>query len=106
MRIRIRKGDIVQVLTGVDRGKKGKILFVNPKKGRAIVEGIRFIKRHTRPSQKNPQGGIIQREAPVQLSNLMLVVDGEPTRVGTKRLEDGKKVRYSKKTGETLNERL
>ena len=102
--MRIRKGDIVQVLSGVDRGKTGKILLVDPKKDRAIVEGIRFIKRHSRPSQKNPQGGIIEREAPVRLSNLMLVVDGQPTRIGYKRLEDGKKVRFSKKTGETLNE--
>ena len=102
--MRIRKGDMVQVLTGVDRGKTGKILHVDPKKGRAVVEGVRFIKRHTRPSQKIPQGGIIEREAPIQMSNLMLVVDGKATRVGYKRLEDGKKVRYSKKTGETLNE--
>lgn len=102
--MRIRKGDIVQVLTGVDRGKRGKILHVDPKKGRAVVEGVRFIKRHTKPSQQNPQGGIIEREAPVQMSNLMLVVDGKATRIGFKRLEDGKKIRYSKKTGETLNE--
>lgn len=102
--MRIRKGDTVKVLTGVDRGKTGKILHVDPKKDRAIVEGIRFMKRHTKPSQKNPQGGIIEREAPVRMSNLMLVVDGKATRIGFKRLEDGKKVRYSKKTGETLNE--
>ena len=100
----IKKGDIVEILSGADRGKSGKVLFVDPAKNRAIVEGVKFIKRHTRPSQKSPQGGIIEREAPVHLSNLMLVVGGKRTRVGFKRLEDGKKVRYAKSTGETVNE--
>lgn len=102
--MRIKKGDTVEILSGADRGKTGKVLFVNREKNRAVVEGIKFMKRHTRPSQNNPQGGIIEREAPVHLSNLMLVVGGKRTRVGFKRLEDGKKVRYAKSTGETVNE--
>lgn len=102
--MRIKKGDVVEILSGADRGKSGKVLFVDRAKNRAIVEGIKFIKRHTKPSQKLPQGGIIEREAPVHLSNLMLVVGGKRTRVGFKRLEDGKKVRYAKSTGETVNE--
>lgn len=100
----VRRGDIVKVLLGDDRGKTGKILRVDPVKRRAVVEGINFIKRHTRPSQQNPQGGIIEREAPVRISNLMLVHNGQSTRVGYKRLENGKKVRFAKKTGETVNE--
>ncbi|MCH8023403.1 MAG: 50S ribosomal protein L24, partial [Candidatus Marinimicrobia bacterium] len=73
-------------------------------RNRAIVEGVNFIKRHTRPSQTNPKGGIVEREAAVHISNLMVIVGNTPSRVGYKRLEDGKKVRYSKKTGETVNE--
>jgi len=102
--MRIKKGDIVQVLSGNSRGKTGKVLKVIPGRDRAIVEGVNFIKRHTRPSQSLPQGGIIEREAAVHVSNLMIVVGNSPTRVGYKRLEDGKKVRYAKKTGETINE--
>lgn len=68
---RIRKGDTVVVLSGDDRGKEGTILKIDPEKSRAIVEGVNFVKRHTRPTQKNPQGGIIEKEAPIHLSNLM-----------------------------------
>ena len=102
--MKIKKGDTVQVLSGNARGKKGKVLTVYPAQNRAIVEGVNFMKRHTRPSQKYPQGGVIEREAPIHISNLMMVVDGAPTRVGYQRLEGGKKVRYGKKTGETINE--
>ena len=102
--MKIKKGDTVQVLSGNARGKKGKVLTVYPDQNRAIVEGVNFMKRHTRPSQKYPQGGVIEREAPIHISNLMMVVDGAPTRVGYQRLEGGKKVRYGKKTGETINE--
>lgn len=102
--MKIRKGDTVKVLSGNARGKTGKILIVYPKKGRAIVEGLNFIKRHTRPSQNNPQGGIVEREASINISNLMLVANGTPSRVGYKVLEDGKKVRYAKKSGEMINE--
>ncbi|MCH7520138.1 MAG: 50S ribosomal protein L24 [Candidatus Marinimicrobia bacterium] len=102
--MKIKKGDTVQVLSGNARGKKGKVLTVYPDQNRAIVEGVNFMKRHTRPSQKYPQGGVIEREAPIHISNLMMVVDGKPTRIGYQRLEGGKKVRYGKKTGETINE--
>ena len=102
--MKIKKGDTVQVLSGNARGKKGKVLTVYPDQNRAIVEGVNFMKRHTRPSQKYPQGGVIEREAPIHISNLMMVVDGKPTRIGYQCLEGGKKVRYGKKTGETINE--
>ena len=102
--MKIRKGDVVKVLTGAYRGKSGKVLLAMPDRNRAIVEGINFVKRHTRPSQNNPQGGIIEKEAAVHISNLMLVVDGKPTRIGYKLLEDGSKVRISKKIDETVNE--
>lgn len=102
--MKIKKGDTVKVISGNYRGKTGKVLKVLPDRNRAIVEGINFIKRHSRPSQNNPQGGIIEREASIHLSNLMLVVNNTPTRVGYQRLEDGKKVRFAKKIGETVNE--
>ncbi|UCH64040.1 MAG: 50S ribosomal protein L24 [Fidelibacterota bacterium] len=102
--MKIKKGDTVKVISGNYRGKTGKVLKVMPKRDRAIVEGINFIKRHTRPSQSIPQGGIIEREASIHISNLMLVVNNTPTRVGYTQLEDGKKVRFAKKIGETVNE--
>lgn len=102
--MKLRKGDQVKVLSGANRGKVGKILSVDIKKNRAIVEGVNFIKRHTRPSQNNPQGGIIEREAAVHISNLAYVTGSESSRVGRKRLDDGKMVRYVKKTGETIND--
>lgn len=102
--MKIKKGDTVKVISGNYRGKTGKVLKVLLKRDRAIVEGINFIKRHTRPSQTIPQGGIIEREASIHISNLMLVVNNTPTRVGYTRLEDGKKVRLAKKLGETVNE--
>ena len=101
--MKIKKGDTVKVISGNYRGKTGKVLVVMPKRNRAIVEGINFVKRHTRRSQKNPQGGIIEREATIHISNLMLVVNNTPTRIGYTRLEDGKKVRFAKKIGETVN---
>ncbi len=102
--MKVKKGDMVKVLSGNSRGKTGKVLMVLPVRNRAIVEGVNFIKRHTRPSQSNPQGGIVEREAAVHVSNLMVIVGNTPSRMGYKRLEDGKKVRFSKKTGETVNE--
>ncbi len=102
--MKIKKGDTVKVISGNYRGKTGKVLKVLPKRNRAIVEGINFVKRHTRPSQSIPKGGIIEREATIHISNLMLVVSNTPTRVGYTRLEDGKKVRFAKKIGETVNE--
>ncbi|MFC1547514.1 50S ribosomal protein L24 [Candidatus Neomarinimicrobiota bacterium] len=102
--MKIKKDDIVKVISGNYRGKTGKVLKVLPARNRAIVEGINFVKRHSRPTQTNPQGGIIEREATIHLSNLMLIVNNAPTRVGYTKLEDGKKVRVSRKTGETVNE--
>jgi len=93
----IRKNDTVVVVTGRDRGKRGRVLRVLPDKGRIIVEGINFIKRHTRPNpQKNIKGGIVQREAGLNASNVQLVCPecGAQTRIGRKRLEDGRRVRY------------
>jgi large subunit ribosomal protein L24 len=107
--MKIRKNDIVVVIAGNARGKKGKVLKVYPDRDRLIVEGVNIMKRHSRPSQKNPQGGIVQREAPIHVSNVMLLdpKTSEPTRVGTKVVKDettGKKqrVRVAKATGETF----
>ncbi len=98
----IRKGDEVLIISGNDRGKRGKVLKVYPKTGRVIVEGINFIKKHTRPSQNNPQGGIVEKEGSIHVSNVKLIHNGEPTRVGYKYLDDGTKVRYAKNTGEVI----
>lgn len=102
-KVKIKKGDQVIVLSGSDRGKKGEVLVVKPKDNKAIVEGINIIKKHTKPSAQNPQGGIIETEAPIQISNLAIVdpETGKATRVGFK-VEDGKKVRFAKKSGKTL----
>lgn len=103
VKIKIKKGDQVVVLTGSDKGKTGEVLVVKPTVNKAIVEGVNMIKRHTKPSAQNPQGGIIETEAPIQISNLAIVdpETGKPTRVGY-RTEDGKKVRFAKKSGKTL----
>ena len=90
------------MLTGNDRSKEGKVLSVVVKDRRAIVEGINMVSKHTRPDAKNPKGGIIKKEAPVHISNLMVVHDGVATRVGRKHDDKGKLVRYSKKTGEVI----
>ena len=104
MKLHVKKGDTVLVLSGNDKGKQGKVLSVDPKAQRAIVEGIRLISKHTRPNAEHPQGGIIKREAPIHISNLMVVDNsGKPTRVGRKKDEkNGKLVRYSKKTVEII----
>lgn len=100
----VKKGDIVKVITGKYKGKEGKILKVFPKTRRVIIEGVNLVKRHTRPNQQNPQGGIIEKEAAVHVSNVMLLVNGKVTRTGTKILKDGSRVRVAKKTGETVAE--
>ena len=104
-KMNIRKDDIVQVMAGKDKGKRGKVLEVFPKRGLAIVEKTNMVKRHTRPSQRQRQGGIVEKENKIQISNLMLVCPktGEPSRVGRKVLEDGRKVRFVKKSGEMLD---
>ena len=100
---KIKKGDEVVVLTGKDKGRKGNVLAVMPKDGKAVVSGINMIKRHQRQTQST-QAGIINREAPIQLSNVAIAdpKDGGPTRVGFK-VEDGKKVRVAKRSGEVID---
>ncbi|HOA04273.1 MAG TPA: 50S ribosomal protein L24 [Candidatus Fermentibacter daniensis] len=102
--MQIRKGDKVLVSTGDDRGKKGKVLKVLPDKDRVLVEGVNFVKKHTRPNQKNPQGGIVEKEAPVHASNLRVVCPGcgESAGLSRKRDADGKARRVCKSCGETL----
>lgn len=101
---KLKKGDNVIVLTGKDKGRKGEIVQVKPKEGKAIVQGINMIKRHQRQTQ-NSEAGIVTREAPVQLSNLALVdpKDGNATRVGFKIMDDGRKVRVAKRSGEVID---
>ncbi|MDI3328224.1 MAG: 50S ribosomal protein L24 [Alicyclobacillaceae bacterium] len=103
--MRIKKGDLVVVIAGKDKGKKGRVLAAYPKEQRVLVEGVNLVKRHTRPNPANPQGGIITKEAPLHVSNVMIVdpKTGQPTRVGMKILSDGTKVRYAKKSGEILD---
>ena len=98
----IKKGDIVQVITGSASGKSGRVIKIFPGKERIVVEGVNMVKKHIRPTQDNPQGGIIEKESTIHISNVMLIVDGKPTRVGYKILDDNKKVRISKKTGEVI----
>lgn len=105
--MRIKKGDTVYVLSGEDKGKTGRVLHVNPSKGTAVVEGVRMHKRHQRPTQRNPKGGIVTMEGPVHVSNLALYSSssGGPTKVATRTLdEDGKKrrVRIDARTGEEI----
>ncbi len=104
MKLHVKKGDTVKVLAGNDKGSTGKVLVVYPKDNRAIVEGLNKIKKHTKPNPRNTQGGIIEREAPIHISNLMVVDSkGKATRIG-RRLDEktNKLVRYSKKTGEVI----
>ena len=103
LKLHIKKGDTVKVLSGADNGKTGKITSVDREKGRAFVEGINLVSKHTKPSAANPQGGIVKREASVHISNLMVVDSkGQASRTGRKLNKDGKLVRYSKKSGEVL----
>jgi large subunit ribosomal protein L24 len=100
----IVRNDVVKVLTGKYSGKTGKVLKVFPDQQRLIVEGVNIIKRHTKPSQKNQKGGIIEKESSIHISNVMVIdpKTNEPTRIGYKFIEDGSKVRISKKSGEML----
>ncbi|MGD2034978.1 MAG: 50S ribosomal protein L24 [Bacteroidales bacterium] len=103
-KLHIRKGDTVFVNSGEYKGQKGRVLEVDRAKSRAIVEGINMVSKHTKPNAQNPDGGIIKMEAPVHISNLMLIdpSSGEPTRIGRKLNSKGKLVRYSKKSGEEI----
>ena len=102
----IKKNDKVIVLNGKEKGKIGSVLSVDAEKGRALVEKINMVKRHTKPGGNNPQGGIIDKEAPIHISNLMIVCNrcAEPSRIGKRILEDSSKVRYCKKCGELMDE--
>jgi len=105
VRMHVKKGDLVVVISGKYRGKRGKVLRVLSKTGRVVVEGVNVVKRHTKPSPKNPQGGILEREAPIHASKVMLVdpETKDPTRVGVRVLGDGRRVRYAKRSGEVLD---
>lgn len=100
----IKKGDLVYVNAGVDKGKQGKVLEVLPEEERAIVEGINMVSKHTKPNAKSPQGGIVKKEAPIHISNLNVVdpSTSKPTRIGRKKDEKGNLVRFAKKSGEIL----
>ncbi len=102
----IRKDDTVVVITGRYKGRRGRVLRVYPKRDRVLVEGVNIIKRHTRPSARNQQGGIIEREAPIHISNVMCWCETaeRPSKIVMKRLEDGSRVRMYKINGETLND--
>jgi len=101
--MKIKKGDTVQVISGNETGKSGRVIKIFPKKGKIIVEGLNMVKKHARPTQENPQGGIIEKEAAIHISNVMLIAAGKPTRIGYRFLEDGRKVKYAKRTGEIIN---
>ena len=99
--LKIKKGDTVRLITGKDKGKDGKVLKVVDGK-KVIVEGCNPVTKHSKPSQENPKGGIIHKEAPVDISNVMYIYKGKPTRVGFK-IVDGKKVRFAKSTGDVID---
>lgn len=103
-KLHVKKGDKVQVISGKDKGKQGVILEAYPKANRVLVEGINVVKKHSKPSQLNPQGGIFDQEAPIHVSNVMPLdpESNKPTRVGYK-VENGKKVRVAKRSGEALD---
>mgnify|MGYP002510402752 CR=1 FL=1 len=100
--LKIKKGDTVRVMAGKDKGTEGKVVSVDAKSHRIIVEGVNMVTKHTKPSAANQNGGIIQKEAPIDISNVMYVHKGRPTRVGFK-FENDKKVRFAKSTGEVID---
>ena len=99
---KIKAGDQVRVIAGKDIGKEGKVISVDPKKDTVLVEGVNMISKHEKPSARNQNGGIINKEAPIHISNVMYLHKGNPTRIGF-RFEDGKKVRFAKSTGDTIS---
>jgi large subunit ribosomal protein L24 len=102
-KLHIKKGDTVKVIAGNARGQQGKVLVIDRKKSKALVEGLNMVSKHTKPNAANPQGGIIKKEAPIHISNLMVVdLKGNATRIGRKLNENDKLVRYSKKSGEVI----
>ena len=103
-KLHIKKGDTVIVITGESKSQKGRVLEIDRVKNRALVEGLNMVSKHTKPNAKAPQGGIVKKEAPINLSNLMLVdpASGKPTRIGRRLNDNNKLVRYSKKSGEEI----
>lgn len=103
-KLHVKKDDVVIVITGKDKGKKGRVLEAYPRLNRVLVEGVNMVKKHARPSQANPQGGILTQEAPIHASNVMLIdpKSGKPTRIGYKE-ENGKKIRIAKRSGEAID---
>ncbi|MBE5896223.1 MAG: 50S ribosomal protein L24 [Lachnospiraceae bacterium] len=107
--LKIKKGDTVRVIAGADKDNEGKVIAVNKENHTVVVEGVNLVKKHTKPSMANQAGGIIEQEAPIDISNVVLLVDGQPTKVGFKRVEDSaragktKAVRVSKKTGKEID---
>lgn len=102
-KLKIKKGDSVKVIAGSYKGKEGKVLEVVPEKNKALVEGVNLVSKHTKPNTAHPQGGIVKKEAPIHISNLMVKdAKGKATRVGIQRDENGKLVRFSKKSKEVI----
>jgi large subunit ribosomal protein L24 len=102
-KLHIKKGDTVKVIAGNARGQQGKVLVIDRRKSRALVEGLNMVSKHTKPNAANPQGGIIKKEAPIHISNLMVIdTKGNATRIGRRLNENDKLVRYSKKSGEVI----
>ena len=103
-KLHIKKGDTVKVIAGDDRGKEGRVLSVEASKNRAIVEGVNIVTKATKPTAQHPQGGLVKKEAPINISNIALIdpKSGKATRIGIKVDESGKKVRYSKKSGQEI----
>ncbi|MBM7569393.1 MULTISPECIES: 50S ribosomal protein L24 [Paenibacillus] len=104
-KLHVKKDDTVMVITGKDKGKKGRVIAAYPRQNRVLIEGVNMVKKHTRPSQANPQGGIIEQEAAIHVSNVMHIdpKSGKVTRIGYKVLDNGKKVRIAKKSGEVID---
>ena len=100
--LKIKKGDMVKVITGKDKDKEGKVSSIDRKRGKVIVEGINMVTKHEKPSAANQNGGIVQKEAPIDISNVMYVHKGKATRIGFK-FENGKKVRFAKSTGDIID---
>ena len=99
---KIKKDDMVKIIAGKDKDKEGKVIAVDHKNGRVTVEGVNMLTKHTKPSMTNQNGGIVHQEAPIDISNVMLFVDGKATRVGFE-VKDGKKVRVAKATGKVID---
>lgn len=102
VKLHIKVGDTVKVISGESKNQEGKVLKIDRSKSRAIVEGLNIVKKHAKPSASDPQGGIIEKEASLHISNLMVVVNGQPTKIGRKLNDKGNLVRYSKKSGEVI----